>query len=227
MIYICSDIHAEYDLFIKLMKAINFSDHDIMYIGGDIIDKGNDSIRLMQFIMNSPNIHTIIGNHEYEFLKFYWALMKETSEDFDDVLKKLQKLFPYDGHLLDWATVDYIESLPYFINTEEFILVHSGLPIDTNNQIVFPKKLKPEYLLYDRQFKEPKILPKTDKCVFFGHTPTNYICNTSKILKYKKQGFVGNNIKDYCKIHLDVGTWITGTMACICINTLEEFYISK
>lgn len=227
MVYVCSDIHAEYQLFIKLLDEINFGDDDVMYICGDVIDKGNDSIKLMQFIMDSPNIHTIMGNHEYDFLKYYWSLMKDATDDYDFVLNKLKEYFP-DGHLLDWDTVDYIESLPYYIETESFILVHSGLPIDENNRVVHPSGVKVEALVYDRAFKDADALPITDKCIFFGHTPTSYLCGSPKIIKYKKQGATGDSIYDYLKIHLDVGTWLSsGVMGCICTDTLEEFYVKK
>ena len=65
MVYVCSDIHADYNLFIKLLNKINFSRNDVMYIGGDVLDKGQNSIKLLQFTKNTPNIHTIVGNHEY------------------------------------------------------------------------------------------------------------------------------------------------------------------
>ena len=124
MIYVCSDIHAEYDLFIKLLDKIDFSDDDVMYIGGDVIDKGKDSVRLMRFIMDCPNIYTILGNHEYDFLKYYWAIMKDSPDDYDKVLENLQKYFDYDGYLLDWDTVDYIEALPAYLEMDDFILVY-------------------------------------------------------------------------------------------------------
>ncbi len=227
MIYVCSDIHAEYNLFIKLLNKINFSNEDVMYICGDVVDKGNDSVRLIQHVMNAPNIHTIIGNHEYDFLKYYWGLMRQTNENYDNVLKKLQEYFPFDGNLLDWETIDYIESLPYYIETDNFILVHSGLPIDKNNRVKILNDIKPEYLVYDRYFKEPNVMPITEKCILFGHTPTSYLCGKPKILRYKKQGSVGNSIKDYLKIHLDVGTWLNKVMGCLCVDTLEEFYVDK
>ena len=227
-VYVISDIHAEYDLFIKLLDKIKFSDNDTLYIAGDIIDKGNDSVRLMQYVMNTPNIHAINGNHEHDFLKLYWALMQNSPNDYDEVLRQLQEYFLFDGYLLNWETVDYIESLPYYIETEDFILVHAGLPIDENNQVMSPSKIAIEYMVYDRRFKEPDVLPNTCKPIIFGHTPTSYICGSPRILKYKKQGTTGNNIKDYCKIQLDLGTWLSSSvMGALCVDTLEEFYVDK
>ena len=50
MIYCISDVHGEYELFQKLIEKINFSNNDKMYICGDIIDKGINSIELAKYI---------------------------------------------------------------------------------------------------------------------------------------------------------------------------------
>ena len=46
MKYIVSDVHAEYELFVRLLERISFSGEDEMYICGDIIDKGASSVML-------------------------------------------------------------------------------------------------------------------------------------------------------------------------------------
>lgn len=159
-------------------------------------------------------------------MKYYWALMKESPADFDDLLKKLQNYFPYDGKLLDWKTVDNFEKLPYFIEEKDFICVHAGVPLD-NGRILPIEKATCEQLVYDRTFKNKNVLPKESKCVLFGHTPTNYICGEDKILAYKRQGFDGNEIGDYCKIHLDTGTWLNGVLGCFCIDNCKEYYVKR
>ena len=45
MRYCISDLHGKYELFQKLLNVIRFSEQDTMYICGDIIDKGESSIR--------------------------------------------------------------------------------------------------------------------------------------------------------------------------------------
>ena len=57
MTYFVSDIHGEYDLFMRLLKKIKFSEQDEMYVLGDIIDKGKYSVKLIKYIMQRPNIH--------------------------------------------------------------------------------------------------------------------------------------------------------------------------
>lgn len=54
MRYCISDLHGKYELFQKLLNVIHFSEKDTMYICGDIIDKGENSIRLAKYISSFP-----------------------------------------------------------------------------------------------------------------------------------------------------------------------------
>lgn len=65
MNYVCSDIHGQYDYFLDILEKINFSDEDHMYILGDVVDRGPDSIKLLQFIFDNDNMTLLIGNHEH------------------------------------------------------------------------------------------------------------------------------------------------------------------
>ena len=67
-IYAVSDIHGQYNLFRKGLEKIGFSDNDFLYILGDAIDRGKDSIRLIRYIMKQKNIDLLLGNHEYMML---------------------------------------------------------------------------------------------------------------------------------------------------------------
>lgn len=227
MLYVISDIHGEYDLFIKLLRKINFSLNDEMIICGDVIDKGRDSVKLLRFIKSTPNFRCVIGNHEYSFLKYYWSIMQNSPKDFDDVLKKLQNYFPYDGKLLDWHTIDWLESLPYYIEKEDFVCVHAGVSLTSDNHLLPLEQTTEEQFVYDRRFKDPDVVPLTNKCIFFGHTPTSYISNECKIIKYKRTTSSTNTIRDYYKMHLDLGVWIHGVLGCLCVDTCEEFYVDK
>ena len=66
-----SDIHGEYELFLKLLDKIGFSENDELYICGDIIEKGRDSVKLARYIFSMPNAKVIMGNHEDAFIKHY------------------------------------------------------------------------------------------------------------------------------------------------------------
>jgi serine/threonine protein phosphatase 1 len=186
MIYCISDIHGEYDLFLSLLDEIKFCGQDKLIVLGDIIDKGADSVKLLNLIRSLNNAECIMGNHEYAFLQYYRSLMKDSPQDFDAVLDKLQKYFTGDGKLLSWEAVDWLESLAYYTEYPDFICVHSGVRLDGQGNIMPLDKTPMEYFLYDRKFKEPGVLPGGGKCVLFGHTPTKYLTGKSEIIKYAK-----------------------------------------
>ena len=62
--YCISDIHGEYDRYIKMLETINFTDDDFLYILGDAIDRGPDSIAVITDIMSRKNVQMLLGNHE-------------------------------------------------------------------------------------------------------------------------------------------------------------------
>lgn len=186
MTYVCYDIHGEYELFLRLLEKIRFSSGDEMIICGDIIDKGNGSVHLLKLISKYKNFLFLMGNHEYDFLKFYRGLMMQECSDYEKVLKKLQAYFPSDSSLLEWNIMDWLECVPFYIEREKYICVHSGIPVLSDNTIMNVENVKPEQLVYDRNFKEPSVLPETNKCIFFGHTPSNYISGKHEIITFLK-----------------------------------------
>ena len=228
MRYAISDVHGEYDLFFKLLQRIRFSDADELLICGDMLDKGEASVRLAKLILSMPNVRCVQGNHEHAFLKHYHALMRSSPEDFDAVLNKLQTYFPHDGHLLDWETVDRLDELPYYIEEDAFICVHAGVPLDANGKLLPLETASPELLVNDRRFKERDTVYRGEKCILFGHTPTNYICGEDRILAYRRSPNAnGRELADYYKIHLDTGTWLHGVLGCFCLDTCRPVYVSK
>ena len=228
MTYVISDIHGEYELFMRLIEKLAFSAQDTLYVCGDIIEKGKHSIQLAQYLSKMPNARCIAGNHEYAFLKFYWALMRESPDDFDGVLKQLREYFPDDGELLDWTLVDWFEALPFYIEEEEFICVHAGVPLDKEGHILPLERAIPEQLVYDRTFKDSSVEVTGGKCVFFGHTSSTYLTGgEAKILAYKRRGAKGDKIADYYKVHLDLGTWTSDMVGAFCVETCETVYVRR
>lgn len=229
MTYCISDIHGEYELFMRLLDKIGYSDSDRLIVCGDFIDKGTASIRLAKALFSMPNAYCIKGNHEYAFFKYYRSRMHAAIMDFDAVLWQLQQYFPEDGHLLDWDTVDMLADLPYYIEDDEFICVHAGVPLDAAGRLIPLEDAIPEELVEDRRFKDPQLLPKDGKCVLFGHTPTTYLGAKPEILTYARSGRdpASREIADYCKIHLDTGTPISGVLGCFCIEDCRAHYVKK
>ena len=61
--YVCSDIHGQYDLYKTMLNEINFTSEDHFYILGDMIDRGEDGIRVLQDVASRPNVTCLLGNH--------------------------------------------------------------------------------------------------------------------------------------------------------------------
>ena len=226
MDYCISDIHGCYNLFCRLLDKLRFCGGDRLYVLGDIIDKGPDSIRLAKLLFSMSNVYCIAGNHEYDFLKYYRALMQQT-EDYDRVLYELRAYFS-DGTLLDWETVDRFDLLPFYVETDNFIGVHAGVPF-RDGMLLPPEDARPEQLVYDRFFKEPNVLPRGEKCILYGHTPVRYLTGKDEILLYPRDGAAkdSQNIADYCKIHLDTGVALSGVLGCFAVNNCQSFYVSE
>ena len=52
MTYVCSDLHGyPLEKFMELLEKVNFSQEDQLYILGDIIDRGKDSVKLLKWAM--------------------------------------------------------------------------------------------------------------------------------------------------------------------------------
>ena len=69
--YVLSDIHGESARFYNLLEEICFSEDDTLYILGDVIDRGPHGISLLRDIMRRPNVHMLLGNHEYMCLQYH------------------------------------------------------------------------------------------------------------------------------------------------------------
>lgn len=227
MIYVISDIHGEYELFCRLMDKIKFNGGDTLISCGDTVDKGRHSIKLTKLLFSMPNAVCIMGNHEYMFVNYYMNIMKESPSDFDEVLSLLKRYFPDDGDLLDWETVDRLEALPFYYETEDFLCVHASVLLDKDKHFIPLDDIPPEQFVYPRNFKDKNIIPVNEKCVFFGHTPTSYLGGGAFIVGYKREGVKGDNVRDYYKIHLDLGTYQSGVLGCFRTDDCRAFYVER
>ena len=71
MHYVCSDIHGQYDLYRRLLEKLDLQESDTLYIIGDVIDRGPDSVSILRDIMARKNVELFLGNHELMMLDHY------------------------------------------------------------------------------------------------------------------------------------------------------------
>ena len=84
--YCMSDIHGNYKKYMQMLEKLQFSDNDTFYIIGDIIDRGNRFIKILQDMMLRPNVIPIIGNHEYMAATCFPILLTELTPGNIDTL---------------------------------------------------------------------------------------------------------------------------------------------
>ncbi len=89
MVYVMSDIHGCYQEFLELLKLIEFSEQDELYIVGDMLDRGPSPIPLLLDLMARPNVYPMLGNHDYMALTVLKKLNVEiTEENFESHLSQ-------------------------------------------------------------------------------------------------------------------------------------------
>ena len=186
MIYCISDIHGCYDEFLQLLEKINFTPEDMIYFLGDAIDRGKEPIKCLLYVMETPNIHMLMGNHELMMID---ALLNP--DDMDAVYHWMRnggectlRQFLELGEEDRVKVMEYIEKLPLLENVkvgeQNYVLVHAGLNVAglskancVSTETVLPKQ-NPDDLLWIREkFFRKKALPKS--ITIFGHTNVSYI----------------------------------------------------
>ena len=86
--YVMSDLHGCFDEFQKMLKKLDFSDEDQLIIAGDYIDRGKQSLEMLEWLKNPPeNVTLIKGNHDEEFV-YYIDLLEELEKNLDKNLDK-------------------------------------------------------------------------------------------------------------------------------------------
>ena len=195
-IYVCSDLHGQYELYRLILSQIK--DGEKLYILGDVIDRGPDGIKILKDILeNKDKIELFVGNHELMMMQSLFANNemerqnwlrdsnsgRKTQEDFLSLSPEEQENIK---NLLMNATVHS----EITIGGEKIYLVHAKADKTTDRN----KETVLDYLnenrgkeLYDcvwartgdiRNKENPEVwkeedIAKDDTFTIIGHTPTD------------------------------------------------------
>ena len=75
-----SDIHGCFDKYQAMLREIDFSSRDTLYVLGDVIDRGPDGIKILQDMDMRPNVFPLLGNHEFTAAICLPWLMEEITD---------------------------------------------------------------------------------------------------------------------------------------------------
>ena len=79
MTYVVSDLHGNYDKFKELIEKIGLKETDILYVLGDIVDYGEQSMELIGDLSVRYNVYAIAGEHDFLALRMLSGFEKMLS----------------------------------------------------------------------------------------------------------------------------------------------------
>lgn len=250
--YVISDIHGQLKTFEKMLKTIDFKNDDELYIIGDVIDRGEDGIKLLRKIMKMPNVKLFIGNHELLMLD---AIKNEEEQilkdrhDSDDVdlwldpcnggqstyndFKKLSK--KQRTEIVDFLKSSLVMKV-LKIGKKTYHLSHAYTLFDKSEKEYYFEDLNHNEIwnvvwqnIFEADFldgNEKKIFPKKTYTYIFGHTFTqrlDCVDEEGRGAVYNRKDFFGYKI-----INIDCGMALknkSSRLACIRLEDEEIFYV--
>lgn len=236
--YICSDIHGQYRLFLQMLEKIQFSNDDKMYILGDLVDRGPESLELLQDVMQRKNIICLLGNHEqmmYGYIRerysgyySHWLYGcnggQETYIKFNKLNRKEQ------NRILDYIRDMYLQ-VEISIGDNVFLLTHSAFLSDVGT--VKWKKAYPEDVEFvtwnspwrSYEYVSPSLYQEDKRMHIIGHVPT--IAKPKMWLPGKMPETPTAYVnKEYNIVNIDCGcAWIDSgeKEGALCCMNLEKF----
>lgn len=233
MHYVISDIHGCYNEYRKALEKVNFNANDTLYVLGDCIDRGYASVKVLQDMMNRPNVIPLVGNHEFMALKVLKELCTEITEENAETHITIETMQYYTDWLLNggkhtieefsalslsrkYDLLDYLGDFSLyeevFVNNKNYLLVHGGLEPFSSGMTVedftVPQLLFSHANLNKTYFQ--------DKYTITGHTPT-----------VLEKGNKGTVIRRNNHISIDCGCVFGYNLAIYCMETDTEEYISS
>ncbi len=167
-----SDIHGCALTFDALLDKIALSTTDELYLLGDYVDRGPDSKGVIDIILElrsrGQKVICLKGNHEDMMLKAI-----NDNESYHEWRKSwggketLASFGAFSITELPPPYFEFLNQLLYYIEVDEFILVHAGLNFQTTNPLI-PN----ESMLYSRYWYNKMDYDwLNDRVVVHGHTP--------------------------------------------------------
>ena len=231
MIYVISDLHGyPFERFTALLKEVDFSENDFLYVLGDVVDRGKEGVRYLLWLKAQKNAELLLGNHEElmrkcDFLFHPDALelmkkldhnqrvnlgiwMHNGAEDtvrglFDISQEEREKIFRYLCTLESYRTV--------LAGGRKFVLTHSGL------RDFAPQKSLDDYSLHDLIWNRPELSDRyfDDKTTVVGHTPTFFFGE-----KYRSKIITTDTWID-----IDVGVGYGNPPVLLRLDDMEQFSV--
>lgn len=230
MTYVISDLHGCFDQFQRLLRQIRFTDNDTMYVLGDIVDYGEESMELLCDLSMRFNVIPIVGDHDYRALRLLTELDKmlrdgttpdpeilgEMTEWIRDGGQKTMEGFKALDDDMKEGILEYLSDLSLYeeieVKGKKYLLLHAGIADfdpDTPLDDYMPEDFIGEPIDPDRSYFD-------GVTIIAGHVPTYTMAIAEKGKIYRT---------DHC-ILMDCGAAFGEPLGCLRLDDGQEFYIA-
>ncbi|MBQ6477396.1 MAG: hypothetical protein IJI43_03080 [Bacilli bacterium] len=201
--FIVSDLHGDGNAYDSIMGYLNnykkCTGEDVtLYINGDLIDRGEDSARMLVDVYDrikngsDINIKYLAGNHELMMYQASLKILNNTWPTYSDwfcgnggdiTAYKLDDMIDVDkeDEIIDYiSTLKIYKKFDYFLNDKQMVLVHAKCPdvvldhcpitISDNNQLVEDTLWKRHIDFWTMEFST---LGNPKYFTVLGHTPVD------------------------------------------------------
>ena len=229
MTYAISDIHGNFEKFKELLRKIRFNDNDVMYVLGDIVDYGEESIDLLCDLSMRYNIIPIVGDHDLRALKLLGALRDildggsmpdgETlalmTEWIQEGGQKIMEDFKNLDSDMREGILEYLEDMSLYeeleVKGKKYLLLHAGIA-DFDPKTPLEDYMPEDFISCPLDISRPYFEGVT---VIAGHVPTYEIDGAEKGKIFYGEG----------SVILDCGAAFDEALGCLCLETGKEFYV--
>lgn len=181
---IIGDVHGYYDALEKLISKIDL-DTTKVFLVGDIIDRGPDSKKIYDLLINNDNFYAVKGNHELMLIRAYEnGISGKTlnKEAFNWMFKLGGKNTLDSFNFEHWTDegfkelIQNLEGLPEIIhleveNDKDILISHSSLELKNEKQTLQEIVQQNDYIKLLTNRKIDKRTPIDWIINVFGHTP--------------------------------------------------------
>ena len=140
--FVVSDVHSFYTPLIKALEEAGFDQNNpnhCLISCGDNFDRGDESEKVRQFLMNLPNKVLIKGNHEDLIEELCLRGYPESYDYPNGTLKTVEELGHIEKNSIDLACEVTLQKLRPLLNemvnyfeTKNYVFVHSFVPYFTS-----------------------------------------------------------------------------------------------
>ena len=230
MTFVVSNLYGRFDKFEKLISKINLKESDTLYVLGNIVDFGDQSIELVNDLSTRYNVYSVLGEHDY---KAYLLL-----SEFDRIIREGgAPSVNFSKEMIEWAQnggqatleafksadadakegfLDYLSDLPVFEeatlkNGKSFVLTCRGIDNFDKNTDLYDYELDNfmnGYLDIEKSYFDDAIM--VVGYLDYEHTPAG---------RQGKVSSKNNNIALACDMSEN------DDVVCVCLETNEEYYV--